>query len=60
MLRYSHPWLAALLDHWPAAVVLPGTLVVIAVLALVTRRWDQRDEADRAATRRAEAAAGSR
>ena len=43
MWRYTHPELYVLLRHWPATVLLPLVLVLIAVLALITRRWDQRD-----------------
>jgi hypothetical protein len=43
MLRYTHPWLALLLHYWPAAILLPTILLMIAVLALITRWWDRRD-----------------
>ena len=33
-----------MLAHWPAFVLLPTMLVVMAVLALVTWRWNQKDE----------------
>ena len=51
MLKYSHPWLATLLHYWPAAIMLPTTLLVITLLAFLTRWWDQRDEAAREASR---------
>ena len=43
MLKYSHPWLALLLHYWPAAIMLPMILLLIVVLALITRWWDRRD-----------------
>ena len=30
--------------HWPASVLPPTIVVVLAVLALMTRRWDRKDE----------------
>jgi hypothetical protein len=45
MLRYSHPWLGFVLDYWPATVLLPTVLLLIVVLALITRWWDRRDSA---------------
>ena len=45
MLKYNYPWLAYLFDHWPFMVLLPMVLVVLAVLAWVTRWWDEKDEA---------------
>ena len=45
MLKYSHPWLAFILDHWPATVLLPAVLLLIAALALITRWWDRQDAA---------------
>ena len=47
MLRYAHPQLYFVIQNWPSLIFLPSVLVLIASLALVTRRWDQRD-ADRA------------
>jgi hypothetical protein len=47
MLKYSHPVLAVLVHHWPSMVLLPSLLILIAALAMVTRRWDARDEAAR-------------
>ena len=52
MLKYSHPWLAAVLHHWPSVVFLPSLLILVTVLALITRRWDARDEEKRAANAR--------
>jgi hypothetical protein len=43
MLRYEHPWLAFFVAHWPSFIYLPVILLVIVVLALVTRAWDKRD-----------------
>lgn len=48
MLKYNHPWLAYLVDHWPALILLPSLLVVMAALAVVTHYWDKRDDAARA------------
>jgi len=42
--RYNHPTLAWMLDYWPATILLPSVLLLIAVLALITRSWDQRDQ----------------
>jgi hypothetical protein len=55
--KYSHPTLAWILDYWPATVLLPAVLILIAGLALVTRWWDERDRV--AAEERAEAAGTS-
>jgi hypothetical protein len=43
MLEYSHPTLAFFADYWPTTIFLPTVLLVIAVLAAITRMWDQRD-----------------
>ncbi len=51
MLKYSHPTLALILDYWPVTIFMPAILVLIAVLALVTRWWDRRDEAARESLR---------
>jgi hypothetical protein len=45
MLKYSHPWLASILHQWPATVLLPSVLLLVAVLALITRWWNRRDAA---------------
>ena len=45
MLKYSHPWLAFILHCWPATVFLPSALLLVAVLALITRWWDHLDAA---------------
>ena len=45
MLKYSQPWLAFILDYWPATLFLPSVLLLIAALALITRWWDRRDAA---------------
>jgi hypothetical protein len=44
LLRYSHPWLAAILNYWPAAVLLPTILGLIAMFVVVTHFWDHHDE----------------
>jgi len=41
--RYNHPTLAWVLDYWPATILVPAVLVLIAVLALITRWWDRQD-----------------
>jgi hypothetical protein len=47
MLEQSHPVLAWILECWTITIFLPAILMLIAVLALVTRRWDRRDESAR-------------
>ena len=42
--RYNHPTLAWILDYWPATILLPTILLLLAVLAVITRWWDQRDQ----------------
>jgi len=44
----NHPTLAWVVDYWPAVVLMPTILLMIAVLVLVTRWWDRRDESVRA------------
>ena len=51
MLKYSHPTLALILDYWPITIFAPMILLMIAVLALITRWWDRRDQAARANVR---------
>jgi hypothetical protein len=41
MLKYSHPILAWLIHYWPASLFLPSILLLIAVLVVVTHKWDQ-------------------
>jgi hypothetical protein len=43
----SHPVLAWVLEYWTITIFVPAILVLVAVLALVTRRWDRRDESAR-------------
>jgi hypothetical protein len=31
---------AIILENWPATLFIPGILVVVALLAIVTRLWD--------------------
>ena len=57
MLKYSHPTLAWVLDLWPITIFAPMILLLIATLALITRWWDQRDQAAREAVRAAAPAA---
>ena len=40
----NHPALAWVVDYWPAVVLVPAVLLLIVVLALVTRWWDRQDE----------------
>jgi hypothetical protein len=43
------------IEHWPLLVLTPAVLLLIAVLALITRHWHQRDEiAARQTARRAD------
>ena len=51
MLKYSHPTLAWILDFWPITIFAPAILLLIATLALITRWWDQQDQAAREAAR---------
>jgi len=44
MLQQSHPVLAWILEYWTITIFVPAILVLVAVLTLVTRRWDRRDE----------------
>ena len=48
MLKYSNPTLAYIVDHWTVTILLPGLLLLIAVLAWITRRWDEREAQDAA------------
>jgi hypothetical protein len=43
--KYRHPILSWILDSWPAMILLPSVLLLIAVLVLITRWWDERDAA---------------
>jgi hypothetical protein len=43
----NHPALAWVVDYWPAVVLVPAVLLLIVVLALVTRWWDRQDESVR-------------
>ena len=53
-LKYTYPELYTILHYWPATVLLPCILLLIASLALITRWWDRRDaEAARERSRRA-------
>lgn len=57
MLKYRHPTLAWVLDLRPITIFAPMILLLIATLALITRWWDQRDQAAREAVRDAAPAA---
>jgi hypothetical protein len=46
--RYSHPTFAWILDYWPSTIFLPTILLLLVVLALITRSWAERDAACRA------------
>jgi hypothetical protein len=46
MLQQSHPVLAWILQYWTITIFVPAILVMVAVLAFITRRWDQRDQSD--------------
>jgi hypothetical protein len=43
--KYKRPILSWILDSWPAMIWLPSVLLLIAVLVLITRWWDERDAA---------------
>ena len=47
----NHPTLGWVLDYWPSVILVPTILLVIAVLVLVTYRWDRRDKSVRARQR---------
>jgi hypothetical protein len=47
MLKYSNPSLAWIVEHWTITIFLPAILLMVAVLALVTRWSDGRDESAR-------------
>jgi len=46
MLQQSHPVLAWILQYWTITIFVPAILVMVAVLAFITRRWDKRDQSD--------------
>ena len=43
-LKHNYPVLWVFVEHWPLLILTPAVLLLIAVLALITRQWDQRDE----------------
>jgi hypothetical protein len=49
--RWRGRELAWVLDYWPSVILVPTILLVIAVLVLVTYRWDRRDKSVRARQR---------
>jgi hypothetical protein len=57
--RYRHPVLAWILDSWPAMILLPSVLLLIAALVLITRWWDERDAARETVRRDAYSPEGS-
>lgn len=42
--KYDHPEIVWVSAHWPASVLLPTIFVMLVALALLTRRWDQKDK----------------
>ena len=56
----SRPVLDLFVEQWPMLIFVPAVLILVAVLAGVTRWWDRRDAKRSAATtaRRADAATG--
>ena len=56
----SRPVLDLFVEQWPLLIFVPAVLILVAVLAGVTRWWDRRDAKRSAATtaRRADAATG--
>jgi hypothetical protein len=47
MFEQNHPDLAWILEYWTITIFVPAILVLVAVLTLVTRRWDRQDESAR-------------
>jgi hypothetical protein len=43
-LKHNYPVLWVFIEHWPLLILTPAVLLLIAVLTLITRQWDQRDE----------------
>ena len=43
-MKYKYPVLWLFVEQWPALILVPAVLSLIVVLAMLTRRWDQRDE----------------
>ena len=41
--KNDYPMVPWVLDHWGAVMMMAGSLVLFAVLALVARWWDKRD-----------------
>ena len=56
----SRPVLDLFVEQWPLLIFVPAVLILVAVLACVTRWWDRRDAERSAETtaRRADAATG--
>ena len=55
----SRPVLDLFVEQWPLLIFVPAVLVLVAVLAGVTRWWDRRDaERSETTARRADAATG--
>ena len=50
--KYDHPALAWVMGYWQLTTVLCGLLILLAGLALIARRWYQKDEAARLTTYR--------
>jgi uncharacterized membrane protein YhaH (DUF805 family) len=50
--KYDHPALAWVMGYWQFMTVLCGLLLLLAGLALIMRRWHQKDEAARLMTYR--------
>ena len=42
MLKYAHPTLALVMAHWAPMILVPAVLLLLAVLAMITRWWDGR------------------
>ena len=47
MLKYGHPTLALVIAHWAPMILVPAVLLLLAVLAMITRWWDWRDQSAR-------------
>jgi len=45
----QNPVLAWILEYWTITIFVPAVLILVAVLTVVTRRWDRRDDSARKA-----------
>jgi signal peptidase I len=47
MPKYGGPTLALFVEHWPSMILLPAVLLLLVVLAVITRWWDLQDQSAR-------------